>query len=170
MWETRVRSLGWEDPPEKEMAIHSILLPGKSHGHRSLVGYSPWGHKEMDMTEQLHFHLNLYLVPDDLIVWILELQLFIINKNIISYSRCEQIYECVLEQWGILLKHNGIILSGSRSISGFSTFSTVITANLIVLLKTEDFKSWASTDRLASLSFLSLVNSLVLIRYTRSTT
>jgi len=30
------------------------LLPGKSHGWRSLVGYSPWGHKELDMTEQLH--------------------------------------------------------------------------------------------------------------------
>ena len=31
------------------------LLPGKSHGQRSLVGYSPWGHNESDMTEQLHF-------------------------------------------------------------------------------------------------------------------
>ena len=33
-----------------------VLLPGKSHGRRSLVGYSPWGHKESDTTEQLHFH------------------------------------------------------------------------------------------------------------------
>ena len=32
-----------------------VFLPGKSHGWRSLVGYSPWGHKELDMTEQLHF-------------------------------------------------------------------------------------------------------------------
>ena len=32
-----------------------LLLPGKSHGQRSLVGYSPWGNKESDMTEQLHF-------------------------------------------------------------------------------------------------------------------
>ena len=32
------------------------FLPGKSHGQRSLVGYSPWGRKELDMTEQLHFH------------------------------------------------------------------------------------------------------------------
>ena len=31
------------------------LLPGKCHGWRSLVGYSPWGRKESDMTEQLHF-------------------------------------------------------------------------------------------------------------------
>ena len=38
------------------MATHSsVLLPGKSHGQRSLVGYSPWGHKESDTTEQLHF-------------------------------------------------------------------------------------------------------------------
>ena len=32
-----------------------VLLPGKSHGQRSLVGYSPWGCKESDTTEQLHF-------------------------------------------------------------------------------------------------------------------
>ena len=32
-----------------------VLLPGKSHGPRSLVGYSPWGCKESDTTEQLHF-------------------------------------------------------------------------------------------------------------------
>ena len=32
-----------------------VLLPGKSHGQRSLVGYSPWGRKESDMTERLHF-------------------------------------------------------------------------------------------------------------------
>ena len=31
-----------------------VLLPGKSHGWRSLVGYSPWGHKQSDMTEQIH--------------------------------------------------------------------------------------------------------------------
>ena len=36
-------------------AMHSILLPGKSHGQRSLVGYSPWGCKELDTTERLTF-------------------------------------------------------------------------------------------------------------------
>ena len=56
--ETRVLSLGWEDPLEKEMAIPTpVFLPGKSHGQRNLVSYSPWGHKESDTTEQLHFHL-----------------------------------------------------------------------------------------------------------------
>ena len=35
------------------------LLPGKSHGWRSLVGCSPWGHEESDTTEQLPFHFSL---------------------------------------------------------------------------------------------------------------
>ena len=34
------------------------LLPGKSHGRRSLIGYSPWGRKESDTTERLHFHFQ----------------------------------------------------------------------------------------------------------------
>ena len=38
------------------------LLPGKSHGRRSLIGYSPWGRKESDMTERLHFHFTLSVV------------------------------------------------------------------------------------------------------------
>ena len=37
--EKRVRSLGQEDPLEKEMATHSVLLPGESHGQRSPEGY-----------------------------------------------------------------------------------------------------------------------------------
>ena len=52
--ETRVWSLGREDPPEKEWQPTLVFLPGESHGRRSLVGYSPWGHKESDTTEQLH--------------------------------------------------------------------------------------------------------------------
>ena len=48
MRETRVRSLGQEDPLEKEMATHSSILAWRIRGQRSLVGYSPWGHKESD--------------------------------------------------------------------------------------------------------------------------
>ena len=36
-----------------------VLLPGKSHGWRSLVGCSPWGHKESDWTDRLHFNFSL---------------------------------------------------------------------------------------------------------------
>ena len=51
MWETQVRSLGWEVPWRRKWQSTPVLLPGKSHGQRSLVGYSPWGHKQSDMTE-----------------------------------------------------------------------------------------------------------------------
>ena len=36
-----------------------VLLPGKSHGQRGLVGYSPWGCEELDTTGRLHFHFSL---------------------------------------------------------------------------------------------------------------
>ena len=55
MQETRFRSLGWEDPLGKEMATHSSILAWKISWMEEPVGYSPWGHKELDMTEQLHF-------------------------------------------------------------------------------------------------------------------
>ena len=43
--------------PNYKMAA-PYLLPGKFHGRRSLVGCSPWGREESDMTEQLHFHFH----------------------------------------------------------------------------------------------------------------
>ena len=51
--ETQVLSLGGEDPLEKGMATHSSILPGESHGQRSLAGYSPRGLKVSNTTEQL---------------------------------------------------------------------------------------------------------------------
>ena len=62
MWETLVQSL------EKEMASHSSILPGKLHGWRILVGYSPWGHYELDKTEWIHF---TSLLPCSLVHWFL---------------------------------------------------------------------------------------------------
>ena len=53
MQETWFRSLGQEDPLEKGMAPHSSILAWRSHGQRSLVGYSRWHCKESDTTERL---------------------------------------------------------------------------------------------------------------------
>ena len=59
--ETHAQSLGQEDLLKKEMATHSSMsiqdthssiLPGKSHGQRSLTGYSPWGRKQSETTER----------------------------------------------------------------------------------------------------------------------
>ena len=41
-----------------------VLLPGKPHGRRSLVGCSPWGHQGSDTTERLHFHFSLSCIGE----------------------------------------------------------------------------------------------------------
>ena len=41
-----------------------VLLPGESHGRRSLVGYSPWGREESHTTEWLHFHFSLSCIGE----------------------------------------------------------------------------------------------------------
>ena len=69
MRETWVQSLGGEDLLEKEMATHSnILAWEKSHGLRSLVGYSPRGCKESDMSEWLTLRFVLSLSGSVLLI------------------------------------------------------------------------------------------------------
>ena len=61
--ETWVWSLGRKIPWRRKWQPTPVLLPGKSHGWTSLVGYSPWGCKESDTTERLHFHFLDELHP-----------------------------------------------------------------------------------------------------------
>ena len=56
MTHTTKRRRQWHPTP--------VLLPGKSHGWRSLVGYSPWGLEESDTTERLHFHFSLSCIGE----------------------------------------------------------------------------------------------------------
>ena len=66
---------------EKAMASHSILLPGKSHGRRSLEGCSPWGRWGSDKTEWLHFHFLLSCIGEgngNPLHWYSSLLLFIL--------------------------------------------------------------------------------------------
>ena len=51
-------SLGWV-PQRRQWQPTPVLLPGKSHGRRGLVGYSPCGHYESDTSERLHFNFSL---------------------------------------------------------------------------------------------------------------
>ena len=53
MWETRVQSLGREDPLEKEMATHSRILAWRIPGTEEPDGLGPWVLKELHTTEQL---------------------------------------------------------------------------------------------------------------------
>ena len=52
-------SMGQEDPLRRKWQPSSIFSPGKFHGQRSLVSYSPWGCKELDMTQQACTHMVL---------------------------------------------------------------------------------------------------------------
>ena len=62
MQETQVQSLSQEDPLEEGMQTTPVFLPGEFHGQKSLGGYSPLGHKELDTTERLrHFKTSLRL-------------------------------------------------------------------------------------------------------------
>ena len=51
--ETRVQSLSWEDQWRREWLPIPVFLPGEFHGQRRLMGYSPWGRKELDLSERL---------------------------------------------------------------------------------------------------------------------
>ena len=55
------KNLPWvgKIPWRRKWQSTPVLLPGKSHGQRSLVAYSPWGCKQSDRTERLHFHFHL---------------------------------------------------------------------------------------------------------------
>ena len=50
--------------PRRQWHPTPVLLPGKSHGRRSLVGCSPWGLEELDTTERLHFHFSLSCIGE----------------------------------------------------------------------------------------------------------
>ena len=54
-------SIQWQ---RRQWHPSSVLLPGKSHGWRSLVGCSPWGRYESDTTERLHFHFSLSCIGE----------------------------------------------------------------------------------------------------------
>ena len=54
----RAQSLRLEDPLEEEMATHSSILAWRIPWTRSLVCYSPWGHKELDTTEHTNTHTH----------------------------------------------------------------------------------------------------------------
>ena len=80
MRETWVRSLGWEDPQRRKQLPTPVFWPGEFHGL-----YSPWGHKELDMTEQLSLTMvyviyNIYLDVD---IVIFKFQLLLMTAVII---------------------------------------------------------------------------------------
>ena len=58
MGETGFNSWVGKIPWRRKWQSTPAFFPGKAHGRRSLIGYSPWGQKELDTTERLHFHFH----------------------------------------------------------------------------------------------------------------
>ena len=59
VWEL-MYTCGWR----RQWQPTPVLLPGKSYGQRSLVGFSPWGHEESDTTERIHFYFSLSCIGE----------------------------------------------------------------------------------------------------------
>ena len=63
MQEMQVQSLGQKDPPDEEMATHSVFLLGKSDGQWSLVGYSPWGSQRVRHNQATKYTHTFFPLP-----------------------------------------------------------------------------------------------------------
>ena len=87
--ETRIPSWAGKDPWRWKWQPTPVFLPGKSHGWRSLAGYSPWGHKESDRTEQLHFFLSFFFH----FVWATRTDL---HAHILSHKSFEKLWKVCL--------------------------------------------------------------------------
>ena len=66
MWfpDSRAQWLWFPGSRRRQWNPTPVLLPGKSHGRRSLVGCSPWGRSELDTTERLHSHFSLSCIGE----------------------------------------------------------------------------------------------------------
>ena len=124
MQETRVPSLGREDPLEKEMQPTPVFLSGEFHGPRNLVGYSPLGRKELDTAERLHsLALQLWHMRSSIFVmmWV------ILSCSIWTLSCGMQILSCGMQilGCGILVSwpemEPGLPPLGSWSLSHWTT-------------------------------------------------
>ena len=95
-----------------------VFLPGESHGQRSLVGYSPWDHKESDTTERLHFHFHFHHLISSLLnksngLWICP---FTYLRVWLDLKKCTSEH-LILTAWYsfLLLDKRSIILGRSMS-------------------------------------------------------
>ena len=101
LWKTWIRSLGWEDSLEKQMATHSRTLAWKIPWTEELgAGYCPWGRKESGTTERLHFHFHFGLYC---FAWV----------TLVAGGRLPPLAVCVLIVVASLLVEHGVSSRGT---------------------------------------------------------
>ena len=109
MRETWVQPLVRKIPWRKEWQLIPVFLPGKLHGQRSLMGYSPGGHKELDTTEQLPLthtgHIQLLRQPSGLLPLLFSLYLsvtvilFLFHDNLLFITPMDYYRKWNPRQW-----------------------------------------------------------------------
>ena len=110
MWENQVQSLVGKIPWRREWLPTPVFLPGESHGQRSLVGYSPRGHRQLDRTEQLSLS-SLQVVS-------FQAQAGGLSKR---WSGMKAISVCTRDWWRMTCMPSGDPLKSPRSSSPEST-------------------------------------------------
>ena len=123
----QVQSLGQEDPLEQGMATPTpVFMPGEFHGWRSLAGYSPWGLKELDTTERLHFHLCTWRGQGATAIITLSCKHLQLNSLINLFCSYQRIHlstpsrSVQLTQWprGYSITHEHAPLKGTHQLMG----------------------------------------------------
>ena len=102
MQEILIQSLGWEDPLKKEMASHTSILTWGNHGERSLLGYSPWGGKESDMTEQLTLLVSHHTSDNSDSKFSSVQSLSHVRLSVTSWTAASQASLSITNPWGFL--------------------------------------------------------------------
>ena len=128
-----------------------VLLPGKSHGQRSLVGCSPWGHEESDMTKWLHFHFSLSCIGEG-------------NDNLLRCS-CLENPRDEGAWWAAVY---GVAQSRTRlkRLSSSSNNVILVVQNLLILLKI--FPKRVDIAQLSKIYPLSLNNQYDILQMSKS--
>ena len=102
-----VRKIPWK----RKCQPSPVFLPGEFHGQRSLAGYSPWGLKELDMTEWLHFlsfiiytYNNCYYIYIYINIWLLSSRQEV-SSLFIFLQRRMHLNKKLISKWEIYIKH-----------------------------------------------------------------
>ena len=91
-----------------------MFLPGKPHGQRSLGGFSPWGHKELHMTEQLHFHLFHFLSYMHMNIYISYVYIYITHIYVCTSHIYTHKYHICICIYVIYIHHTAIFKMGNQ--------------------------------------------------------
>ena len=125
-----------------------VFLPGKSHGWRSLVGYSLWGSKESDTTEQLHFELNSPISVHFSLL-IPRMLTFTLTISCLTTSNLPSFMDLTFQvpMQYCSLQHQTLLLSPVTSRTGyFICFGSIPSFFLELFLHWSPVAYWAPTD------------------------